>query len=431
MQPQLLPSAHAAPMPLLEAHAPETIAEIQQIVREAVAGNYALEPTGGVSQLHIGYAAESPLLPVSLQRLNAIVEYNPADLVVVAEAGMTLQRLQSILAENGQTLPLDVAFPETQTLGGIVASRANSLSRAGYGAVRDWLIGCNAVGGDGQVVISGGKVVKNVAGYDLPKLYCGSWGTLGILTQVAFKLAPMTASRKTLLFMLNAERNSEEALDALARTAPPVAFAYVLNAKAAAALLGEDSPAAQYLTVGIDGLPEPVAAIARRVEAALAPFTLQALGLPDSVASPLRAGLRDLPANRKALMTVRCNILPSQVGAFARMIEWTARRYGFAAETVADAMIGIVWAHIAPADESVDEDEDALDARWMRLYPDLRDKIDRVGGSSVLERMPLVWRKAGFPVWSPVLGEAVYMRRVKAVFDPHGVFRPGRFFDHI
>lgn len=431
MQPQLLPSIHAPSLDSPELREPDSVAEIQRIVRDAIAEKRPIEPFGGGTQLHVGYASDLPLTPVSLRRLSSVIEYNPADLVVVAEAGMTLLSLQAILAEYGQTLPLEVAFPETQTLGGIVATRAGSLTRAGSGAVRDWLIGCNAVGGDGQVIVGGGKVVKNVAGYDLPKLYCGSWGTLGVLTQVAFKLAPLPASRKTLLVMLSAERNSEEALDALAQSAPPVAFAYLLNAQAAGALLGPDSPPAQYLVVGIDGLPEPVAAIARRVEAALAPFSLNAMDLPDSVAARLRSALRDLPARQHGELTVRCNILPSQVGAFARMLEWTARRYGFAAETIADAIVGIVWAHLSPNASDKDKDELALDARWMRLYPDLRDKIDRVGGSSVLERMPDVWRRAGTAVWSPVLAVAAYMRRLKAVFDPHGVFRPGRFFNHI
>ncbi len=144
-----------------------------------------------------GMPPDLPLTPVSLRRLSSVIEYNPADLVVVAEAGMTLLSLQSVLAEHGQTLPLEVAFPETQTLGGIVATRAGSLTRAGSGAVRDWLIGCNAVGGDGQVIVGGGKVVKNVAGYDLPKLYCGSWGTLGILTQVAFQACAAARQPKT------------------------------------------------------------------------------------------------------------------------------------------------------------------------------------------------------------------------------------------
>ena len=223
---------------------------------------------------------------ISLTKLSRIVEYEPNDLVVIAEAGLTVTELQAILAERGQWLPLEVARPSEQTLGGVVASRAMSLSRGANGSVRDWLIGCQVVGGDGQLIKGGGKVVKNVSGYDLPKLYCGSWGTLGAIVEVAFKVAPRPETSKTILAVLASNRNSEEALDVLLTGLTP-SFTYLLNADAARAILGDAEDEAQYLAVRFDGMSEAVDATVVAAKDRLAPYYLSVLDLPAKIASPL------------------------------------------------------------------------------------------------------------------------------------------------
>ena len=117
-------------------------------------------------------------------------------------------------------------------------------------------------------------------------------------------------------------------------------------------------------------------------------------------------------------MTASFHILSSQVGAFSRMVEWTARRAGFGAQVVADAALGLMTAHFAPARE---------DADWNVFYADLKDKADRCGGSFILERMPNVLREQGVPVWSPLLPDFGLMARLKATLDPDRMWNPGRF----
>ena len=114
-------------------------------------------PVGGGTRIHIGHQPSKDIVELSTASLNNIVEYNPDDLVVIAEAGMTLSALQLKLKEHGQWLPIDISAPERQTLGGIVASRANSLLRSGCGSVRDWLIGVELVNADADIVIGGGN----------------------------------------------------------------------------------------------------------------------------------------------------------------------------------------------------------------------------------------------------------------------------------
>lgn len=396
---------------------PQTVSDVQECVRKAKSEGSALAPQGGGTQLHIGFEPSRPPKPLPIAGLNRLVEYNPEDLVVIAQAGMTIAGLQTILAEQRQWLPLAVALPDQQTLGGVVATRANNLLRGGYGAVRDWLIGLDVVGSDGEIVKGGGKVVKNVSGYDLPKLYCGSWGTLGAITQVAFKVAAQPESTAVLLAVLGADRNSEEALDSLLGASTPT-FAILMNSLAAQDILGDNAVPAQYLAVRFDGVAEAVKERARQAQGILSPFSASVLELPPAISDTLCAALRDFPLANAALATSH-HILSSQVGAFVRMIDWTAERADLSAKVVADARTGIIHAQYEP--------KAAGDFDWNGVYPLIADKADRVGGSFIVERMPAAWRAAGIPVWSPELPDWKLMAGIKKALDPDNLFNPGRF----
>jgi len=390
--------------------APKTIAESQAWVRDNP--KKAISVWGGGTRRRVGYAPERYDTALSTKRLNAITDYQPADLTVTAQAGVTVAALQETLAERGQWLPLDIAQPETQTIGGIIATRADTLRRFGCGSVRDSLIGVSVINSRGELIKGGGKVVKNVSGYDLPKLYCGSFGTLGLIAEASFKVAPLPEASATVIIPLDAEHNSEEMLDGLLASPLLPSFLYLLNPAAAREIVSEEAADAQYIVLGVDGTAESVA------------WQIETLGVPPTAetdADGLRARLRDY-ALTDAPMTVSFHILSSQVGAFARMVEWTARRAGFAARVWADAAVGIVWAHFAPARPESD---------WRVFYPDLKDKADRCGGSFIIERMPDALRAASIPVWSPPMPDWALMARLKETLDPARMWNPGRFVGRI
>lgn len=391
--------------------APRSLAEAQEVVCQAQ--SQALFPWGGGMRQHVGYAPGRAGRVVCTEYLNTVTDYEPADLVVSAQAGMTLAALQEVLGRQGQWLPLLVARPDAQTIGGIVAARAHSLLRLGFGSVRDSLLGVKVINSDGEIIQGGGKVMKNVSGYDLPKLYCGSWGTLGLIAQATFKVAPLPASTATVVLPLTAERNSEDTLDALLASPLAPSFLLLLSPQAARDILEADDDA-QYLAIGFDGLAEDVQ------------WQLGALGasenvLPPFVAQQVRARLRDFSL-QDAPMTCAFHILSSQVGAYSRMMEWTAKRAGFTASVLSDAALGIVHAHFAPQDETGD---------WRAFYADLQDKAARVGGSFIIERMPDALRAEGVEVWSPLLADLALMRRLKDNLDPRGQWNPGRFAGHL
>jgi len=398
----------------------ESVNDVVAFVKNCGDTNQALTPVGGGTRLHIGHPPTREVLALSTLYLNKITDYVPEDLVVVAEAGITLSDLQKTLRQNGNWLPIDVAAPDRQTLGGIVAARANSTLRAGYGSVRDWLVGCELVNASAEIVVGGGKVVKNVAGYDLPRLYCGSWGTLGVLTKVNFKVSPLPESDRSMLVVLASDRNAEELLDSVLSKHNPTC-AILFNSLAAERLLGPESSSSQYLFVRFMGLAEDVDQQIDRASIGASPYASSVVLLPEQIGANLFRLLTDFPLDI-APLSAAYHILPSQVGAYVRMVEWIAARHGLIAQVIADTSSGIVNAHFYEDDEPVD---------WPAFIPLFMDKATRVGGSLTIERMPESWREAKVPVWSPILDDFRLMSLIKQKLDPNHLFNPGRFMGGI
>ena len=178
---------------------PGTLAEAVAVVGSATREGRRLVFVGGATELDLGAAPHALDAVVRTARLQKVLDYAPSDQVVTAEAGVTLAALQDTLSKNGQRLALDPPQPARATLGGIVAANAFGPRRARYGSVRDLIIGVTIVRADGVVAKGGGKVVKTVAGFDLPKLMVGSLGTLGLIADVTFRLHPLPEESVTLL----------------------------------------------------------------------------------------------------------------------------------------------------------------------------------------------------------------------------------------
>jgi FAD/FMN-containing dehydrogenase len=173
---------------------PASTEEISEIMKLASSARLTVLPAGGMTWLK-----STANLIVSTRRLNRIIEHEPADLIAVAQAGVTLTDFNAKLAENGQWLPLDPPDDGRATLGGVVATGIGGPQQFGYGRPRGSVIGMKVVLADGSMIKAGGRVVKNVAGYDLCKLFTGSYGSLGIITELNFKLRPRPAREATVI----------------------------------------------------------------------------------------------------------------------------------------------------------------------------------------------------------------------------------------
>ena len=203
---------------------PNTQEELGQVVACAYRNKWQILPTGNGSKLGWGGVAKHIDLVVSTARLNRLVEHAVGDLTVTAEAGMKFGDLQAILAKEGQFLALDPAYPQHATLGGIVATADAGSWRQRYGGVRDMLLGLSFVRFDGEIAKAGGRVVKNVAGYDLMKLFTGSYGTLGIISQVTFRVYPIPDASQTVVLTGSADNIAGVTKTLLASALTPTAI---------------------------------------------------------------------------------------------------------------------------------------------------------------------------------------------------------------
>jgi glycolate oxidase FAD binding subunit len=172
------------------------------VLRCANQAGLAVIPCGGGTKLDWGNPPRAADIILSLRRLNQVLEHAWADLTVTVEAGCTIAELQRTLAQHGQRLAVDPLWPERATIGGILATNDSGALRLAYGGLRDLIIGVTLALADGTIASSGGKVVKNVAGYDLPKLATGSLGTLGVITRAVFRLHPVPRNTRTLTIAL-------------------------------------------------------------------------------------------------------------------------------------------------------------------------------------------------------------------------------------
>src|SRR5712691_3265752 len=172
---------------------PASPQEIIEVVRKCESDGFTLAPMGAARTL-VQIRRQPAAVCVSLARMDRVVDYEPDDMTVVAEAGLTLGALNACTALHGQRLPCDPAKPELTTVGALVGAAKAGPLRLSEGGVRDLLIGIRFVGHDGRLIHGGGRVVKNVAGYDLMKVMTGSFGTLGIITEATFKVQPISGN---------------------------------------------------------------------------------------------------------------------------------------------------------------------------------------------------------------------------------------------
>ena len=294
--------------PSIASVSPRSTAEVVAIVQAVEAEGVALIPFGGGMEIGTGYPppADRPYLLLHSSRLNRITDFQPDDLTVTAEPGVTLAALQQHVATRRLFLALDVPMADQATLGGIVSAATSGFWRPTYGAPRDLVIGLRAVMADGIEVKGGGKVVKNVAGYDVCKLFTGARGTMGFLTEITFKLRPLPEADRT-----------------LAWNAPDLGEAVRLGLElhqaqlAATFLVATTEPeGVPRLVVGLQGVAVrvdwQVNEFGRRVSAA------RWNSLPNIVSPPELTALRDRLAacGPVGSFAVRVAMLPTQLPAF-------------------------------------------------------------------------------------------------------------------
>lgn len=405
---------------------PGSVDEVSALLALASEEKVAVTPWGGGTKMAIGAPPTDIGLVLGLRRLNRLLEHEPGDLTATVEAGMPLGALQAELSRRGQWLSLDPGFRDRATLGGILATNASGPRRHLYGTGRDLLIGLTVVSADGSVVKGGGKVVKNVAGYDLPKLYIGSFGTLGVIVEAVFKLRPLPDEDRWVLARFERLKECGLAVKELLASDLIPSAVELLDAEAArGAGLGLGGDGGGALLLGFDGLAEQVSwqcEQARRLFAALGLADYRVLDGPAREeawrrVSELPRGIAADPAAQMKL-----GVLPAQVTEIIEQAGGAAQRHGLRAAFVAHAGVGVITAVLDAGRESAKGVMDTL-REW-------RDLTRAAGGHALLEWAPLAVKEA-VAVWDPPGPAFRIMQRIKAQLDPGGILSPGRFLGGI
>ena len=386
--------------------APETPDEVAAVLAEGVRRRFACAPVGGGTKLALGNPPERLDVALSTRRLGGIIDYVPTDLVLSVGAGARFGDVQAVLAEHGQGLPIDA--PDDATIGGLIATALAGPRRLGYGTLRDLLIGIAVAHPGGTVTRAGGMVVKNVSGFDLPRVYHGSLGTLGVIVSANFKVLPLPRHETTLLAAF------DELPDALA-----AAGRVRGSSLRPTALEVTNSGGAWGMAVRLEGRPDTLGVAAEEVRR-LAGGDVWSLEAGESTtwwqdyltAQDLRLGPSE------ALL--RASVRPREaavcaVGAVAALTELGLELPLVAVSPGLGALV--VKARIAGADPA------ATLAQTLDLLGALADH------ASVLAA-PVAWKR-GIDVWGKPPETIDLMRSLKTQFDPARVLNPGRFVGFI
>jgi glycolate oxidase FAD binding subunit len=382
--------------------APADAQQIAEVLKFATANGLVVMPSGGRTKLGWGNPV-APDIELSLARLNQVREHAWQDMTCTVQAGCAWAAMQDQLRRHGQMVALDPLWPDLATVGGVVAVNDSGALRLKYGGLRDVIIGMTVVLADGTIAKSGGKVVKNVAGYDIHKLMTGSFGTLGVIVEVNFRLHPVEEHARTWTAMLREEGGC-------------AAFSEPLRALIDSQIVPSGvqmriSGGACAVDIRVAGLPECMDEYGARIQNIFGRL-------------PLVAGTENVWGARQALfekkdaLVLKVSVLPAEIAAIGEDLrQWSVDR-GCEIEMVAQATGLMTVAIIAAPDAAV------------ALLDRLRALMAASAGSVVALQAPGEWREK-IDVWGPDRGTLPLMREIKRRFDPNRVLNPGRFVGNI
>ncbi|HTU35191.1 MAG TPA: FAD-binding oxidoreductase [Candidatus Acidoferrum sp.] len=418
---------------------PGSAEETADVLKFAAAEKLGSVACGARTKLDLGLAPRKYDLAVDMTRLNHVSAYDPDDLTLSVEPGLALHQLSATLAERAQFLPLEVPFFRRATVGGTIASGMDSPLRQLYGTARDFILGMEFVTADGTLAKSGGRVVKNVTGYDLHKLMIGSFGTLGVITKINFRTFPLPRNVRAFIASFD---SAERALDLRARVSrsplkpltmevfsPGIADLFCSDASRRidpaafpTNLLASDAWA---FTCGFAGTEK----VLERYEAELRAMGAQVGGANISVlqGDDVRAAfackrefvpiaLESSPATTIA----KAAVLPSRIQEILGVIELAATDESLRWAAMARG-VGVIYVALLP-----DALTEGARRRLARATGRIQSACEKAGGHATIPWCPFEW-KSELKVWGSERADWAQMRKVKSVFDPHGILGVGRF----
>ena len=422
---------------------PDSAQEIVEIVKFCAGENLAIVPCGARTKLAMGLPPRRYDVALDLTRLNRVAAYDPGDLTLSVESGVTLADLQQALAKHGQMLPLGAPFSSRATVGGTIASGIDGPLRQLYGTARDFVLGMEFVTGDGVAGKSGGRVVKNVTGYDLHKPLIGSLGTLAVITKINFRTFPAPESIHGCIAHFHVVEDAACCRDKLAASnLRPLTFdilspgiATLFESEVAARIEKNAVPAGIFsrtewsVSVGFAGNPEVLSRCEKDFRAmaqaagATGFVTLGAGSAPSKLAGAFGRKREFIPIALES--SPGCTIL--KISVLGEHIEHALAAAKHAAEdhslpwAAVARGVGVIYLALLPT--SIDEHSmNCVISASKRIQQDCA----RLDGHCTIPWSPATWKSA-LNVWGAPREDFALMRKLKNVFDPRGILAPGRF----
>lgn len=423
--------AGIAPRIVLKPRAAEEVAEI---VSFAAAENLAVTACGARTKLEMGMMPQRYDLALDMTGLSRIAHYDPADLTVSVDAGMLLGELSRALAEKDQFLPLAVPGFATSTAGGAIASGIDATLRMQYGTVRDFLIGAEFVDGTGKKCKSGGRVVKNVTGYDLHKLLIGSLGTLGVITRLNFRTFPLPDLRGAFIATFPAMEDALNFHASLLKSGLPFSNLELFDPEFAELLAEYSNRTVANIPVSLEknawhlfAAFEGIAAVMERIQRELRRHCEEAQAVTCETLSAqssqqwndaLRDAfiwLRPAAANVALLRIVLPQWTATDVAELQQALRQSTLRSAFSLRACNVAYLALLS----------DTKDEQTNEGMERGVADLRSRAEAKNGSVTLLHSS-AWLKDRVNVWGAQGADHALMQRVKQAFDPRNIFAPGR-----
>ena len=394
---------------------PATQTELSRWMAENASGAARpVFPAGGRTAIHYGRPARDPGIALCTTSLAKVIDYPARDMTITVEAGMRVDELARLLAAERQRLPIDVPQAHRATLGGAAAANASGSRRFGLGTIRDYLIGVTAVDASGRMFKAGGRVVKNVAGYDLCKMLVGSLGTLAVMTQLTLKLRPLPETSVLLWATFDRLGTTDEVLDRLSRSSARPVSLDVLEPRAAAAVAAEavlELPSHRpVLCVGVEGTSRETVWQLETLRGEIAPSgPHEIVPIAGTDATQLWFALAEFQVPSDDPLTFKANLLPSRTVEFVH----EAERMGCAVQ--AHAGSGIVVGHLSDSVTSANAARAALAV--------LRGLARKSTGNLVVVHCDDGW-KGDLELFGDPEPAWPLMRKLKRQLDPQNLLNP-------
>jgi glycolate oxidase FAD binding subunit len=402
---------------------PGNVEDVSAVLAACSKAGAAVVPWGGGVHMGIGGVPSRVDMILGLGRLNRVLDHEPGDMTSTVQAGMALSDYQTHLSRHGQFLGLDPPGDARATIGGILAANVSGPHRLRYGTARDLLIGLRVMDACGTVTKGGAKVVKNVTGYDMNKLYVGSLGTLGVIVEATFRLYPIPACERTWVAAFPTAAKAREVIAGILES-PLVPSAVELFNETAAAEVGRAAGLLQglrgvLLALAVASVPEAVDAQIRTAQG-IAGGASGGLILEGHAHDVFWGAVREFDAGNASAVVLKASVLLNAVAEAIKQGERLAADRGLRVAVISEAGTGTLRYYFSKGDGA-----DGA-ARLAEVVGPLREFAVQAKGSLVVLRAPAEV-KARVDVWGPPGKGFALMRGLKEEFDPGHILNRGRF----